>query len=120
YLDQDAAVLADRAIRQAYKDLKRGLEIPDAHYLAPYVPNYHKRAVTEVDINRKTEQLRPLQLRCDINIEKVEPKVVKGAHGLPAVKAVLATIAVRWSSANAGEHSTSGIQVWRLKNGRWV
>jgi len=119
YLEKDAAFLAEEKIRQAYVDIKRGLEIPDAHYLAPYVPNLHKRAVSDVDIKRKDDQLRPLQIRCDIDVQKVTPKVEENGRRLPSVSEVTAQIQVRISSQNSTPQTRSGTQVWRLKNGKW-
>jgi hypothetical protein len=119
YLEQDAAVLAGQKIRQAYTDIQRGLTIPDAHYLAPYAPNMHKRALTEVDMNRKTEQLRGQDIHCNIEVLKVEPKVEQKPGGLPTVNEVRATIRVHWHLGGTPERVSEGIQIWRLNSGGW-
>jgi len=120
YLQQDATSSADRDIRHGYENIRRGLEIPDAHHLVGLVPNRHKREINEVDIEHKTNDLKSRRIKCEIKVEKIEPKLDTTSKPWPVVEEATATVSVRWSNEGSRPESHRGSQKWVFQNGRWV
>ncbi len=117
--EQIARATVERRVRQGYASMERGLELPDARYLAPYLPVNQRRPLNSVDIHEKTNQLLPLKLKCDVLVEKIDLTVDTAAKPIPKVTEAVARIAVTLSGMSMPERTLRGQQVWYVKDGAW-
>jgi hypothetical protein len=108
---------ADKSIREGYQAIQKGLETPDAALLAQYAPKRMDRASTQAEINDKNAQLRGLQIRCTIQVLRVELEDL--GEGALAVPRARATIALQVKGARISVMS-QGEQVWQRVQDRWL